>query len=449
MTIVRSVAVPLYLLLAIVLGGSAQGVWGNLALQLLGIALIAFAAAHSASPAGSWMSRFPTALLIAALLVILLQLVPLPASLWTELPGREPLAEGIRALGHEIPALSLSQAPFQTAVAAFSLIPPIAVFLAIRSLAPEPRWLAIAIVAGTILAVVFGALQVAGGRNSWAYLFRSTNSGAVGFFANQNHMATLLLVSIPMGAALLGQSKSDRRSAAGRYGIGAALFLLLVVAILLNGSLAAMLLALPVLLASLTLLPAAAGWRRFALPVASLALAAGIIFLATRPVAPAADDASASAQSISSRADVWSTTGRAVADSFPVGTGLGSFEQVYRLYEDPANVTREYVNHAHNDYLELVLELGIAGLILIALFLAWWGLAAARIWTSQLSTPFARAATIASAAILAHSIVDFPLRTATIACIFAAAIALIAQHFRPAAVAERGELRPARHVSLG
>lgn len=449
MRIARSAAVPLYLLLAIVLGGSAQGVWGNLALQLLGIALIAFAAVHRTSPAGSWMSRLPTALLIGALLAVLLQLVPLPPGLWTQLPGHEPLADGFRALGGEIPALPLSLAPFQTTMAVFSLIPPIATFLAIRSLAPEPRWLAIAIVAGTILAIVFGALQVAGGRNSWAYLFRSTNSGAVGFFANQNHMATLLLASIPMGAALLGQSKSDRRSAAGRYGIGAALFVLLVVAIGLNGSLAAMLLALPVLLASVTLLPAAAAWRRFALPIGALALAAGIVFLATRPVAPVADSASANAESIASRSDIWSRTGQAIAGSFPVGTGLGSFEQVYRHYEDPAAVTTEYVNHAHNDYLELVLELGIAGIILILLFLGWWALAASRIWTSQLSTPFARAATIASAAILAHSIVDFPLRTATIACILAAAVALIAQRFRPAAAAERGELRPARHVKLG
>lgn len=439
--------VSLYLLLAIVLGGSAQGVWGNLALQLLGIALIAFAAAYPATPATSPMARFPTALLFGALAVVLIQLVPLPAGLWTQLPGREPLAEGFRALGHDIPALPLSLTPYQTLVATFSLIPPIAVFVAIRSLAPKPRWLAIAILAGTVLAIFLGALQVASWPDRWPYLYKYSSAGAVGFFANGNHMAMLLLVAIPLGAALLGMSKSDRRSAAGRYGIGAALLLLLLVGIALNGSLAGLLLALPVLLASVTLLPATARWRRLALPLAGIAVAAGLFLLATAPVTSVANEQTT--RSVDSRTEIWSTTGEAIADSFAAGTGLGSFEQVYRHYEDPSEVSSSYVNHAHNDYLELVLELGIAGLILIALFLGWWGLAVVKIWTSPLSTPFARAATVASAAVLAHSVVDYPLRTAAIACIFAAAVALMAQQFRPAAVTERGARRPARHVSLG
>lgn len=112
-------------------------------------------------------------------------------------------------------------------------------------------------------------------------------------------------------------------------------------------------------------------------------------------------------------------------------------------------MTREYVNHAHNDYLELVLELGTAGAVLIVLFLLWWAVAAARIWQSQLSTPFARASTIVTAAVLAHSIVDFPLRTAAISAIFAAAIAIMAKDLASAPVRQRGESRPTRHVKLG
>lgn len=102
----------------------------------------------------------------------------------------------------------------------------------------------------------------------------------------------------------------------------------------------------------------------------------------------------------------------------------------------------DFVNHAHNDYLELALELGLAGIVLMALFLAWWGIAAARAWTSPLTTAFGRAATIASAIIFAHSLVDYPLRTASIAAIFGVAIALIAQRLRSTPT------RPTRHVKL-
>lgn len=439
--------VPLYLLLAILLGGSAQGVWGNLALQLLGIGLIGLAAVLPRPSSGGWMARFPAALLLAALVIILLQLVPLPPGLWSALPGREAIAQGFRSVGYPLPYLPLSETPFETLAATFSLIPPIAVFVGIAVFAPPPRWLALAIVAGTIVSILFGALQVAGGENSWAYLFENSSLGAVGFFANRNHMATLLLVAIPCGAALLGTSRSDRRSVAGRYGIGAVLLLLLLVALALNGSLAAFSLVAPVLIASLTLLPGAAAWRRVALPLASLILLAGVAFIAASPVSLVRENDLTN--SVSSRAAIWSTSRDAISDSFPAGTGLGSFDQVYQQYEDAAQVTDRFVNHAHNDYLEVVMEVGLGGAMLLALFLGWWGMAAFGIWTSQLGTPFARGATIASAAILAHSAVDFPLRTATIACIFAAAVALIAQHFRPVAVAQEGQRRPARHVRLG
>jgi O-antigen ligase len=446
---VISILVTLYLVACVIFGGSAQGMWSNLALQLLGIALIAFAgiAGGESEEEGKAQWALP-ALMIASILAVLLQLVPLPPGVWTALPGRAELAQGFAALGYTLPSLPISEAPYNSVATLFSVIPAVAVFVATLRLRPEPRWLALGIVAVTILAVVFGALQVSSGHNSWAYLYKISNPGAVGFFANQNHMATLLLIAIPMAAALLASVKTDRRAAAGRYGTAGVLLLLLVIGIALNGSFAAYALVLPVLLASLSLLPGGAAWRRVALPFAAVALIAGIVILATRPIGTTAMQASASS-SVSSRSGVWATTGQAISDSFPVGTGLGSFEQIYRHYEDPANVTHQYVNHAHNEYLELVLELGAPGLVLLLLFLAWWALAAVRIWTSQLSTPFTRAATIVSATILAHSIVDFPLRTAAISAIFAAAIALMAQHLRVSAEPKKGDTRPTRHVKLG
>ena len=104
--------------------------------------------------------------------------------------------------------------------------------------------------------------------------------------------------------------------------------------------------------------------------------------------------------------------------------------------------------HAHNDYAELALELGLAGIALLVLFLIWWGAAVRRVWQTAETGPFARAASIASAAILAHSLVDFPLRTAAISAAFGMCLALLAD--RRAAADHRfgSDLRPTRHFVL-
>ena len=131
----------------------------------------------------------------------------------------------------------------------------------------------------------------------------------------------------------------------------------------------------------------------------------------------------------------------------PFGSGLGSFVNVYRLYESPDKVTNEYVVHAHNDYAELALELGVPGIVLMVLFLATWLVAAKGAWRRDAWNPFAQAASIASAAVLVHSLVDFPLRTAAVSATFAMCMALMAERRVPARV-DTNDLRPTRHLVI-
>jgi O-antigen ligase len=151
--------------------------------------------------------------------------------------------------------------------------------------------------------------------------------------------------------------------------------------------------------------------------------------------------------SVESRQDMLETTTEALRDYFPWGSGLGTFRSIYQLYEDPAEVTSTYVSHAHNDYVELALETGLPGILLLLLFLSWWGRASWRAWSDADLNAYARAATIASAAILVHSLVDFPLRTATIAAVFAMCLALLVE--RPPLSRRTGsDWRAARHVVI-
>jgi O-antigen ligase len=446
---VPSLVVAGFILLCMVLGGSGQGIWRNLALQLIGIALIVWATLVAKPADRASGAVAPYTLLFTGLLIVLIQLVPLPPDVWVSLPGREQLAEGLSLIVSRLPAMPISETPDASVMALFAAIPSIAAFIAVQKLIPSPRWIAAAIVGGMAMSILIGALQVAGGPSSPFYLYRIHNPGAVGFFANHNHMGTLLLVGIPMASTLIVSTRSAGQSSnMGRYGVGTALLILVIVGIVLNGSRAALGLAIPTILASLSLFLASPRWRRVALSASAITLVGAIAFLVNNPVGSTAFETKSSPP-VESRLEIWTTTASAIRESFPVGTGLGSFERVYHGLEQPHRVTLQYINHAHNDYLELVLELGAAGLILIVSFLAWWAFTAIQIWRSPLSTTFARAATIATAVILAHSLVDYPLRTAAISAIFAACLALMVQQVRSHATAKPGDLRPTRHVALG
>jgi len=149
--------------------------------------------------------------------------------------------------------------------------------------------------------------------------------------------------------------------------------------------------------------------------------------------------------SVQSRHDLLKTTAEAIGDTMPLGSGLGSFVKVYRLYESPDHVTTEYAVHAHNDYAELALELGVPGILLMLAFLAWWAAAAMAAWRAGGGGPYARAASIASAVMLVHSLVDFPLRTAAMSACFAMCLALLIDR-RPTQRQEPNDLRPTRHL---
>ena len=85
---------------------------------------------------------------------------------------------------------------------------------------------------------------------------------------------------------------------------------------------------------------------------------------------------------------------------------------------------------------------------LMLLFLGWWGGRAFAIWRSPDAAEMARAACIASAAILLHSLVDYPLRTAAIATSMAMVLALMADPARRRHQARAADLRPTRHLTL-
>ncbi|HET7816493.1 MAG TPA: O-antigen ligase family protein [Sphingomicrobium sp.] len=449
----RSAVVPAYIVLCILLGGSAQGHWGNAALQILAIAIIGWSllGREPLRLSGPAKGLFAIAGLTIALLVV--QLVPLPPGLWTAIPGRGAIAEGYRLLGQPLPWLPISLTPYDTAATALTLLAPLAVLVAMLVAGTyRASWIVLAVLIGTIAAVLLGALQVASPdpANSPWYLYRRTNHGAAtGFFANSNHMATLLVVTVPLLIALIAELRrrsKDPRAASAVLLLAVAGLLVLLVGIFLNGSLAVLLLGLPVLVVSGTMLtPEGTRLRGPVIAVALVAIAAMMAVYTT----PLQDKLLSSNQtSFESRQMIWSNSIPAIGDNLALGSGVGSFPRVYRQYEDHSEVTRTFANHAHNDYLEIALETGGPGILLLVAFFIWWGSRVVPIWRTATVDRYAVAASIASAGILVHSLVDYPLRTAALSAIMAACLALIARP-RMRDNSDREDLWPTtRHLAI-
>jgi O-antigen ligase len=56
----------------------------------------------------------------------------------------------------------------------------------------------------------------------------------------------------------------------------------------------------------------------------------------------------------------------------PFGSGLGSFVEAFQIAEPDNLLTPTYVNHAHNDWLEIVMTAGLLGVILLSVAVLAW-----------------------------------------------------------------------------
>lgn len=113
------------------------------------------------------------------------------------------------------------------------------------------------------------------------------------------------------------------------------------------------------------------------------------------------------------RPQIYATVWTAIKNNPIFGSGFGTFLQVYPIYENPATITPEYVNRAHNDYLEAILEGGLPMAGLIAVYFAYLTLLSGKLLRLPASpvrdTGFV--ALLAIVATLLQSAVDYPLRT--------------------------------------
>lgn len=363
----------------------------------------------------------PLVFLAGLFIIPLLQSLPLPPEIWTTLPGRDPRLEALDLAGLGPDWAPVSLAPRETLAMMAALLPPAAVFLAVlQSNRSERRALAALWVALSVVGLLFGMAQRAMPAGGGAYFYAVTNLGSVvGLFANRNHEAVLLVAVAPLAVALALNVRVDavQRPPRGPGAWLAGLYLAVaVVALAAIQSRAGVILAVPGIGGALILLVRhgrSPGRRRTPVVIGAVVLAAvGAVMLFAQ--APLLDRFVGGAAG-EFRLEAWPYVLKAAEGNLPFGAGLGAFDMVFRAVEPLHLVGDAYFNHAHNDYLELWLETGWIGAALIAGFAVWLGWVAAVVG----GDPLARAASLCVLVLMAHSLVDYPLRTETLATLFA------------------------------
>ncbi len=388
----------------------------------------------------SWeeVSRLRTLFLLAlaCFLLVIAHLIPLPPSLWQALPGRAIVAEIDRAAGLGDVWRPLTLTPAATRNAAYSLLIPLAalVLLARLSRAQLMAMVPVLLILGFISGIL-GIAQAVGPTNSPLYLYRVTNNGlSVGFFANRNHQAVLLATLFPMLAvyASVGMESVEKMRFRFWLAIGGAI--MLIPLLLATGSRAGLVVGGVGFVAMLLIYRRPTDLRpakrktvkidpRLVIAGTTAALLGVLIFFLLR--AEALNRLIQSDMNEELRIAVWPAIWDMGWKYFPAGSGIGSFIEAYQIDEPYETLRATYLNHAHNDWLEVLMTGGLPALLILAsAILAWiWrALGLIRAGEAQKSDlGLARLGAVVIAILAAASVADYPMRTPILALVFVTA----------------------------
>jgi O-antigen ligase len=369
---------------------------------------------------------------VLSLGLVLFQLLPIPYEIWRVLPGREVMVQAFDSIGAPPESLALSLSPLQTKITALSVLPPLAAFLAVLSVPRRYLWtLSLAILACALVGCIIGLIQKSQGAASGLYFHRDPGTAkiATGTFANRNFFATQLFTSIPFLAAFaMSWAKHWNVRPLLTFAFATIYIGLLIAVLAAIGSRAGVILAMASVLLTFTLvfrastqsgrISAGKGLVLLVVTLVVMAQASMVGILRLAETDPIGDF----------RNTITSVSFSIAKSQFPAGSGFGTFVPVYQIYETPATIIDPYINHAHNEWLEVALEGGAPAMALIFLFVTWLAHAlykALRLSSNDPAHAHIRAAGVACVLLLLHAIVDFPFRNDAMLALFGLCVGLL------------------------
>ena len=365
---------------------------------LASVAGVAWFAHQSLSQARKWTHSWAFPLGLAALLLVLLQLLPLSQDWLITLSPRTPELLPLWSHGADASAqlgtwATLSLAPSSTSVALATLIAYLLLFATVigrlRNKADIEKLIRMIGYAGVLMGC-FGLIQYyfSNDRFFWFYEHpHTTTSDAVkGSFTTRNHFAHFLTLAIgPLLACCLlirlkpssrSRSSASPPSRAARSRTQMSLMLCFGIVVITLGVLLSLSRGGAAAFATAVTFAVGAYYRRGLINGAALyglamlgVIVVGVLsFSGYEEVSKRLDDfVSGSVEGLDKnegRRKIWAANLEAIQAGTFFGAGAGSHREIYHLYL-PQSLTREYT-HAENGYLQIATENGWAGALLLA-----------------------------------------------------------------------------------
>jgi O-antigen ligase len=366
---------------AVLLAGGVyadQWEWCALGVSIAACLCVSVAAKSDQHSDDAWGSR----ILGMLLAWMLFQLVPLPPPLVALFsPYRWSTVAHLRAaIGYNMGAwLPFSLVPSVTLERLLYVVPAMAAFVAAREMTRWWKpWITVAPI--IVIAAIEGLLGVV-----QYYSMRTAGSTTVisGTYVNRNHFAGLLEMAFPLAimcAVVLWRKRRapfhQRTSQALQTGVLLGMATCLLASVILSlsrmgflATLGAASVAAAGLLASFQRgdsQPKQGPWR-WAIPVAAPLCI--LVLFSTNEMAARFGDLSTTELTQSGRTEIWREAAQMVSMYKWTGCGLGAFEQ--GLYRFKTMAPMNTVDFAHNDYLQILAELGLPGAALVAVFGLW------------------------------------------------------------------------------
>lgn len=413
------------LCLAFATGGSSQQTNAGVMLaQLLAIPVLLYALSQALQRGCLAQMRWSVALFALIVAIPLLQLLPLPESLWNLPVARQLLSRDLSSAGVTGLQYRWSLTPAATERDALSLLPATALFFAALALgsAAQTRlfWLVIAL---SFSSLVLGVAQVGAGQDSVLNLYPQWPVSLGGVFANPNHQAAAIAIALVLAIALLLDARR-RAKRSEEFSVQPWLFTALiavfVLAIPMMGSRAGPVIAVvPAVL--FVLCSGAVPLERIRHHRGTQILAAATAVVFAIALYGALNWTTGARIDTIRSALTRQTTLIGFAHA-PLGGGIGGFVPLFDQGVAVSLLGGEYINAAHNEYAQLWLEGGVIAVLCMLAMFVWLAISFRRLFVLPAKSTRRRmglAAAMAMVVILLHSTVDYPLRTPALMAVFA------------------------------
>jgi len=397
-------------------------------------------------------------ILAVFILWLMVQMIPMPIG-WIQILSPQAAAVYLEAFP-QIEFASLSLDVHSSAVSLLKSMAYMMFFWLVLMLIDNRaklEWLAYVILISALFQASYGCYMIISGNEIAFFIEKEDHLGlATGTFLNRNHFAGYLEMSLAVGIGLFISTLSDVRHHSWRARIRSFLdavlsrkgLIRLVLIIICAGLImsrsrmgnASFFISL-LLVGVLFLLTAKHATKSTSILLLSLIVLDVVLVGSWVGVERVVERMEHTSSETETRVEVARDTLEMIKDYPLTGVGAGNYFSSFPAYR--GHDIQSYYNHTHNDYLELLSELGVVGislLVMVVLLSLSAAIKAIRGRSSPLLLGMAFASVMGTLSILIHSTVDFNLQIPSNAMMFMLMMALgiIALHMQKSDRLHRG-----------